>query len=392
MDPIRNPYSPNAGAPPPALVGRDALLRTIDIALPRIKAGRSEKSMLPTGLRGVGKTVLLNRFVAEAQRQGYLVAQLEASDSENFINLLASRLRGVLHQLSARDRAADAVRAALRVFKSFTATFNLTQQSVTLGVNAELGKADSGILSQDLVDLFVTLGEAAREADTAVLIAIDEVQYLKQDQLEAIIMAVHRVTQLSLPVIVLGTGLPQLPALAGEAKSYAERLFDYPNLGPLSREQAYEAVRAPAREQGADFTDTALARLYEITKGYPYFIQEWAYHAWNHARQSPITLDDINAIEQYVLARLDESFFRVRFDRLTRREKRYLRAMAELNEAPYRSGDIAGVLGLKVESTGPLRSGLIKKGMIYSSQHGDNDFTVPLFADFMKRAMPDLIE
>ncbi len=348
--------------------------------------------MLPTGLRGVGKTVLLNRFVAEAQRQGYLVAQLEASDSENFINLLASRLRGVLHQLSARDRAADAVRAALRVFKSFTATFNLTQQSVTLGVNAELGKADSGILSQDLVDLFVTLGEAAREADTAVLIAIDEVQYLKQDQLEAIIMAVHRVTQLSLPVIVLGTGLPQLPALAGEAKSYAERLFDYPNLGPLSREQAYEAVRAPAREQGADFTDTALARLYEITKGYPYFIQEWAYHAWNHARQSPITLDDINAIEQYVLARLDESFFRVRFDRLTRREKRYLRAMAELNEAPYRSGDIAGVLGLKVESTGPLRSGLIKKGMIYSSQHGDNDFTVPLFADFMKRAMPDLIE
>ena len=239
-----------------------------------------------------------------------------------------------------------------------------------------------------MIDLFVKLGEAAKAENTAILIAIDEVQYLKQEQLEAIIMAVHRVAQLQLPLMVIGTGLPQLPALAGNAKSYTERLFDYPNIGPLTKEQAFEAIRKPAQDENADFDDEALCYIYAVTKGYPYFIQEWAYHAWNHALASPIRERDIHEVQLEVLARLDESFFRVRFDRLTPREKEYLRAMAELGPGPRRSGDIATRLGTKAEAQGPLRSALIRKGMIYSPQHGDNSFTVPLFDDFMKRTMP----
>jgi hypothetical protein len=388
MDPIRNPYSPNAGAPPPAMVGRDDLLETFDINLSRIKIGRSAKSLLPTGLRGVGKTVLLNRAVEAARSKGYQVAQLEASEAGDFVSLLASQLRSVLFGMSGRARVAQGINIALRALKSFALTFKLSDQSVTIGVDPERGVADSGILSTDLIDLFVKLGEAAKEEQTAILIAIDEVQYLKRDQLEAIIMAVHRVTQLMLPIMIVGAGLPQLPALAGNAKSYAERLFAYPNIGPLLKEQAFEAIRKPARDENADFNDDALQRIYDITKGYPYFIQEWAYHAWNHAESSQIRRHDIDSVQEVVLARLDESFFRVRFDRLTPREKEYLRAMAELGPGPQRSGDIAALLGMRVESMGPLRSGLIKKGMIYSPQHGDNSFTVPLFDDFMKRTMP----
>jgi DNA-binding CsgD family transcriptional regulator len=203
-------------------------------------------------------------------------------------------------------------------------------------------------------------------------------------------MGVHRVTQLALPLLVVGTGLPQLPGLAGNAKSYAERLFDFPQIGALSKDDAFQAIRAPAQSEGAEVEQDALARLFEITQGYPYFIQEWAYTVWNMAERSPITLADVNAAEPQVLSRLDESFFRVRYDRLTPREKQYLRAMAELGPGPHRSGDIAAVLGVKVESTSPLRSGLIRKGMLYSPQHGDTAFTVPLFDAFMKRSIPEL--
>jgi hypothetical protein len=294
----------------------------------------------------------------------------------------------MLFSMDAGARATNGVKGALRALKSFSLAFNLTDLSLKLGVDPEKGTADSGILQIDLIDLFVKLGEAAKEQHTAILIAIDEVQYLDDKQLEAIIMAVHRVTQLVLPLVVIGTGLPQLAALAGTAKSYAERLFDYPNVGPLSREQASQAIREPARRLECDFDDGALERLYEITKGYPFFIQEWAYHAWNYASASPIQRSDIDGVAPLVLERLDEGFFRVRLDRLTPRERDYLRAMAELSPGPVRSGDIAAQRGVKVASLGPLRSGLIKKGIIYSPHHGDNEFTVPLFDEFMKRTMP----
>lgn len=390
MDPVDNPYSPNAGAPPPALVGRAELLETFSIAVARIRRRRAEKGMLPTGLRGVGKTVLLNRFVEQARDQGYLVAQIEASEDGNFVGTLGAQLRPVLFELDRNAKVAASVKRALRVFKSFSASLGLNGLTVSLGVDAERGVGDSGDLSTDLTALLVSIGEAAVTEETAVLIAIDELQYLNEAELSSLIMAMHRITQLTLPVMLVGTGLPQLPALAGNAKSYAERLFNYPSLGPLSVVDAKEAIAAPAREQGIAFTDSALLRLFEITRGYPYFIQEWAYHVWNQASTSPISTEDVNAVDGRVLKALDESFFRVRYDRLTPREKKYLRAMAELGEGPHRSGDVASVLGTKVESLSPLRSGLIAKGMIYSPQHGDTAFTVPLFDAFMRRTMPAL--
>lgn len=390
MDPVKNPYSPNAGAPPPELVGRDTLLNLFGIALRRTQLGRSQKSMLPTGLRGVGKTVLLNRFVDDARALGYAVAQIEASESDTFLNTLAAEARIALYDLSTAARARGAVSRALRVLKSFSLTMELGDLSAALGVDPEQGQADTGILSTDLTALFVAIGQAARDEQRAALIAIDELQYISEEQLGALIMGVHRVTQLALPLLVVGTGLPQLPGLAGNAKSYAERLFDFPQIGALSKDDAFRAVRAPAHSEGVEIEQDALARLFEITQGYPYFIQEWAYTVWNLAERSPITLADVNAAEPQVLSRLDESFFRVRYDRLTPREKQYLRAMAELGPGPHRSGDIAAVLGVKVESASPLRSGLIRKGMLYSPQHGDTAFTVPLFDAFMKRSIPEL--
>jgi hypothetical protein len=389
MDPVRNPYSPNAGAPPPALVGRDPLIESFSIALQRTLIGRSQKGILPTGLRGAGKTVLLNRFVNDARGLGYAVAQLEAAEPETFVAFLAEQMRLALYELSLAAKVRDGITVALGVLKSFSASFGLTDLSLKLGVDAKLGQGDSGVLGTDLTALFIAVAEAARANGRAVLIAIDELQYVNEEQLSAIFVALHRTTQLSLPLLVVGTGLPQLPAIAGNAKSYAERLFDYPIIGALSRADTFEAIRAPAIAEGADVEDDALERFYELTQGYAYFIQEWAYRVWNAAPRSPITLDDIIASEASVLESLDESFFRVRYDRLTLREKRYLRAMAELGEGPHRSGDVATLLSVKVESLGPLRSGLIKKGMIYSPQHGDTAFTVPLFDAFMRRTEPN---
>jgi len=390
LDPVRNPYSPNAGAPPPALVGRDSLIAAFAVALRRTLARRSQKGVLPTGLRGVGKTVLLNRFVSDAAHLGYIVAQMEASDSEGFPRLLAAEVRNALYTLSASAKMRDGIARALGVLKSFSVTLGLHDLSLNLGVDPARGSGDSGILEVDLTALFVAVGEAAKEANTAVLVAIDELQYLNTEQFASMIMAVHRVTQLALPVLVAGTGLPQLAALAGTAKSYAERLFDFPNVGALSVDETYEAVGRPANDEGIEIDDAALLRLYNASSGYAYFVQEWAYHVWNAAPGPTITAADVARAEPSVLKSLDESFFRVRYDRLTPREKRYLRAMAELGAGPHRSGDIADVLGVKVESSSPLRSGLIKKGMIYSPQHGDTAFTVPLFDAYMRRAIPEL--
>jgi hypothetical protein len=347
--------------------------------------------MLPTGLRGVGKTVLLNNFVESARALGYCIAQIEASEGTGFVETLGAQLLPVLFELDRNAKVSAVVKRALRVFKSFSATLGLEGLTLKLGVDSERGTGDSGDFNTDLTSLLVAIGEAAVAEETAVLIAIDEIQYLSEKEIGALIMAVHRITQLALPVMVVGTGLPQIPALAGNAKSYAERLFNYPNIGPLSAAEAKEAIAKPAQAQGVEFTGEALERLFEITEGYPYFIQEWAYQVWNYAPQSPITLADVEGVEASALRRLDESFFRVRFDRLTPREKNYLRAMAELGAGPHRSGDIAAILGVKVESLSPLRNGLIKKGMIYSPQHGDTAFTVPLFDAFMRRAIPEFV-
>jgi hypothetical protein len=384
MDPVQNPFSPGAGTPPPAFVGRDDLVKSYQVALRRTVAGRPGKSLMPIGLRGVGKTVLLNRFDQMAQEEGFVGAFIEAPETGDFEHLLAARLRAILLGLD-RGGVSRAVKRALGTLKSFS--YNLPDgTSIGIDIDAIAGSADSGLLAEDTTDLLVSVGEAVKDREKGLLLAIDEVQYLTPEELAALITAIHRTVQLGLPVILVGAGLPQLPGLAGNAKSYAERLFDFPEIGSLDADDAREVLVTPAREQSVEFSEDALDRLLSFTQGYPYFLQEWGYHVWNTAPESPITLDDVNLAARDVQRRLDENFFRVRMDRLTPAEKRYLNAMAELGPGPHRSGDVAARLGVKVESVAPRRSGLIQKGMVYSPAHGDTAFTVPMFDDFLRRS------
>jgi hypothetical protein len=384
MDPVENPFSPGAGTPPPAFLGRDELIDSYGVALRRTIAGRPGKSIMPIGLRGVGKTVLLNRFDQMAHDEGLVSAFIEAPETGDFEHLLAARLRSILLELD-KGPVSRAVKRALGTLKSFS--YNLPDgTSISLNVDAIAGSADSGVLAEDTTDLLVAVGEAATDRGRGLLLAIDEVQYLGADELAALISAIHRTVQLRLPVILVGAGLPQLPGLAGNAKSYAERLFDFPEIGSLGESDARAVLETPAEDQGVEFTSDALDSLLSFTQGYPYFLQEWGYHVWNAAPESPISLDDVNLAARDVQRRLDENFFRVRMDRLTPAEKKYLIAMADLGPGPHRSGDIAAKLNVKVESVAPRRSGLIQKGMVYSPAHGDTAFTVPMFDDFLRRS------
>lgn len=386
MDPLDNPYRPGAGTPPPALMGRDALIDAFGVTVRRAVAGMPGKSLMPIGLRGVGKTVLLNRFGELASDAGMTTAFIEAPETGDFRTLLAVRIRKILLGLE-RTGASRAALRALRVLKTFT--LQLPDGSrLALDVDAMAGEADSGDLASDLTDLMVATGEAAADRSAGLLLAIDEVQYLEPVELAALISAVHRTTQLSLPVVLVGAGLPQLPGLAGEAKSYAERLFDFPMIGSLAESDAMAAIAIPAQERSADFTDEALELIVAESQGYPYFLQEWGYHVWNNAGETPVTVDDVSSVRPIVVDQLDRNFFLVRADRLTPRERDYLRAMAHLGPGPHRSGDIAAMLGVKVESVAPRRSQLIAKGMIFSPAHGDTAFTVPLFDEYLRRAMP----
>ena len=386
MDPLDNPYRPGAGTPPPALLGRDALIDAFGVTVRRAVSGMPGKSLMPIGLRGVGKTVLLNRFGEIAGDAGMTTAFIEAPETGDFRMLLAIRIRKILLGLERSGPTRAALRA-LRVLKTFALQLP-DGTRIAIDVDALAGEADSGDLSSDLTDLLVATGEAAGDRSAGLLLAIDEVQYLKGEELGALISAIHRTTQLSLPVTLVGAGLPQLPGLAGEAKSYAERLFDFPLIGSLDDEDARGAIAIPAQERGAQITDGALDLILAESQGYPYFLQEWGYHVWNDAAGSPIAEDDVRSVRPIVLDQLDRNFFLVRADRLTPRERDYLRAMAELGPGPHRSGDIAATLGVKVESVAPRRSQLISKGMIFSPAHGDTAFTVPLFDDYLRRTMP----
>lgn len=392
MDPINNPFSPGAGSPPPELVGREAILTQSKILFARIRQRRSEKSMLLTGLRGVGKTVLLNEMERLAEEANYKTILIEAHEDKSLGALLAPALRKLLFNLDRLAGAGHKVRRGLSVLKSFLNTIKVKVGDVEFGldIDAERGAADSGDIEVDLPDLFLVIAEAAEERQAAVAILIDELQYFSINEISALIMAMHKMQQRRLPLVLIGAGLPILPALAGESKSYAERLFQFPNIGPLSPLDVTKALQDPVKIAGVRFTQEALDEIYRLTKGYPYFVQEWGYQCWNHAEQSPITLKVVNDSTPIVICRLDENFFRVRFDRLTPSEQNYLRAMAELGAESHRTGDIAAILNSKNSSLGPVRAKLIKKGMIYSPAHGDMAFTVPLFDEFMRRVMPDL--
>jgi hypothetical protein len=391
MDPIKNPFSPGAGSPPPELVGRDPILEQARILLGRIREKRPEKSMLLTGLRGVGKTVLLNEIERLARAGGYHTIVVEAREDRPLGPLLAPYLRALLFELDRIAGAGDKVKRGLRVLRSFLGALKVTYEDVSIGldVDPEQGSADSGDLEIDLPNLFVAVAEAAEERKSAVAVLIDEIQYFDRKELGALIMAMHKVQQRQLPLILLGAGLPILPGLAGESKSYAERLFSFPDVGALSEQDSAKALRDPARAAGVAFAAEALQEVFRLTKGYPYFLQEWGYQSWNLATTSAISLQVVQEATATVIPRLDQNFFRVRFDRLTPSEKNFLRAMAELGPGAHRTGDIATTLGVKVTSLGPVRAKLIKKGIVYSPAHGDMAFTVPLFDEFMVRAIPE---
>ncbi len=391
MDPVSNPFAPGAGTPPPELAGRSDLLAKAGIALARIRARRAEKSMIAVGLRGVGKTVLLNRMREMADDGGDRTSMIEAHEEKRLPALLLPEIRRLLLDLDRLGALDETVKRGLRVLRGFTNAIKLKYGEVEIGLDLdpEPGAADSGDIEADLPELFRALGHAALSRRRAVALFIDELQYLDETEMSALIMALHRVAQERLPVTMMAAGLPQVRALTGRSKSYAERLFDFPDIGALSASDAAQALREPAREQKADISDAALARIMELSEGYPFFLQEWGYAAWNVANGPLIDVADVDRATPEVIRKLDASFFRVRFDRLTPRERDYVRAMAELGPDSHRSGDIADLLGVAVTTVGPLRGKLVRKGMIYSPAHGDTAFTVPMFDRFMKRIMPE---
>ncbi|WP_431283270.1 ATP-binding protein [Humitalea sp. 24SJ18S-53] len=392
MDPRQNPYAPGAGYPPPELAGRDDLIERAAIGLDRIRAKRAARSVILYGLRGVGKTVLLNKIRMDAEARGFAAVSIEAPEGRSLPAIIAPALRATLFGLSRGQAVRAGAQKAMRALGNFIGALKVKYSDIELSMDtgSDPGVADSGDLELDLADLFQAVGDAAEERGTAVVLSIDELQYVPEEQLAALISALHQVSQRQLPVTMIAAGLPQLVGQTGRAKSYAERLFEFSRIDRLTDAAARDALRKPATKEGVAFTDAAVAEILRQTQGYPYFLQEWAKHSWNMADASPIDESDASAATIAALAELDASFFRVRFDRLTPAEKRYMRAMAELGAGPHRSGDIAEKLGKKVTTVAPLRNTLISKGMIFSQSHGDTAFTVPLFDGFMKRIMPEL--
>jgi hypothetical protein len=390
MDPVRNPFAPGAGTPPPELAGRDELRERIRIALERARRGLPARSALMVGLRGVGKTVLLDRMRLDAEAAGIQTLHIEAPEARSLPAILAPQLRIALLRLSQTARAKTRARRALRALAGFARALKVKYKDIEVGIDyePEPGLADNGDLEQDLQALIEEAGAAAHAAGTALALFIDELQYVPEEQLAALITALHRAAQLKLPVILVGAGLPQLRGQMGRAKSYAERLFDFPEVGPLDSADARAAIEKPLKSEEIEIEQAAVNLILKEARGYPYFLQEWGKHTWDVAEATPITRADVVHASRQCVAALDESFFRVRFDRLTSSEKLYLRAMAELGPGPHRSGDIAEELERQVTALGPTRNALISKGMIWSPSHGDTAFTVPLFDEFMKRIMP----
>lgn len=391
MDPRTNPYAPGAGSPPPELAGRGEVLEAAAVAVDRVKARRSEKSVLLTGLRGVGKTVLLNRIANDAEARGVVGVRFEAPEGRALPVALAPQLRRALLALDRGEAAKEHMRRAWSGLAGFIAAARVKSGEIEFRIDArpEPGLADTGDLETDLTDLFRVVGEAAEKRNSAFVLFIDELQYVVNGDLAALIAALHGCQQRQLPVALIGAGLPQLKGKVGEAKSYAERLFAFMEIGKLPRAAAERALRAPAAAEDVRFDDDALRRILRDTECYPYFLQEWGEHAWRIAEASPISGKDAEKASREALAALDAGFFQVRYARCTPGERRYLAAMARLGPGPHRSGGVADAMGRAVTSVAPVRNQLISKGMIYSPAHGDTAFTAPMFDRFLKRTAPD---
>lgn len=384
MDPIKNPYTPNAGSRPPELAGRDAELERFRILVARLRQGWTEQSLIIKGLRGVGKTVLLNAFEDQAEREGFLTYYHELTPGSNLIEDLARDAARALAVLDLGQRLLQQVRQAF----AHTKTIRLTGPG-ELGLAVDLQKANEGTITADLTELFLQLGAVAQAKGRGVAFFLDEVQFAEEVQYRSLISALHRATQKSLPITVAAAGLPQIPRLTGEARSYAERLFDMPTIGNLEPDDARAALVEPARQQGVEYEDAAVERALKWTEGYPFYIQQLGKHAWNLATSSPITEEVVEEAIPVAQAALDSTIYEVRIQRTTNKERSYLRAMAELGDGPYRSGEVAKLLGQKVSGVSLIRQQLLDKGLIYATEEwGHVDFTVPRFAEFMRRLLP----
>ncbi|WP_374298094.1 AAA family ATPase [Sphingomonas sp.] len=389
MDRVRNPFAPGAGNPPPELAGRAALLDEAEVALLRVSQRRASQSLILVGLRGVGKTVLLVRIRDMAEALGYRTALVEAHEGKTLAELLVPPLRNLLFSLSMMESAKEKARRALRILRGFLGAvkMNMGELDLEIGLDPERGVADSGDIESDLPNVLLAVAEAAQAGGKSVALLIDELQYFEAPEFSALIMSMHKINQANLPFIMFGAGLPQVLALAGESKSYAERLFRYPPIGALPHDDAIAALKTPIESEEARISTGALAEILAITKAYPYFLQQWGHDAWNAAADDLITESDVVRASEVAIRTLDEGFFKVRFDRCNPSERRYMRALAELGPGAHRSGDVAQIMGLKTTSVGPTRGKLIRKGMIYAPAHGDTEFTVPLFDAYMRRAM-----
>lgn len=391
MDPRRNPFAPGAGSRPPELAGREAVMEGVAIALHRIRNGRHAQSAILIGLRGVGKTVLLNEMRRAAEGEGIVTVPIEAPEGQSLPAMLVPTLRTAMLKLdrgqAAMTLAKRGLGALARFVKAFKLSYGELEASIDLG---EIGIADNGDLESDLIDLIDLVGAAAGERGTSLVLFIDELQYVPERELAALITALHRARQNDRPITMVAAGLPQLAGQMGKAKSYAERLFLFTSVGPLDTTAATAAIVHPIEAEGCSIEREAITRILEITRGYPYFLQEWGKQCWDTAERCPITAEDVEIAIPTAISALDGSFFRVRFDRMTPSEKRYLRAMADLGEGPYNSTAIAEHLSRKPSSFGPVRASLVAKGMIYTPGYGQSAFTVPLFDAFMRRIMPSV--
>jgi len=387
LNPVLNPYAPGAGTRPPALVGRDALLDAFDVKLQRAVAGLAENPMMLVGLRGVGKTVLLNAFVDVAEARGLPVARGEITDTYGFPAMVARMARSTLYALSLGERVRGRTARALGVVKAFSLKIPGAVE-VDVELDPVRGRADSGDLAADLTDLFDELGRASREHDKAVVLALDEAQELGRVELGALLSALHHVAQDRLPVVCVCAGLPQLQGRAGEAKSYAERLVEFVTVDSLEEADAAAALTIPAADFDVSFSSEAIERIVTQTGGYPYYLQAYGKHVWNTARDMPVSDSDVERATPLVLAALDEGFFRTRLDRVPETERRYLRAMAGLGPGPHRSGDIAAAMDRKASQVSKVRDSLISKGLLYSPRYGWTAFTVPRFDEFLLRIFP----
>jgi hypothetical protein len=390
VDPVRNPFNPGAGTSPPLLVGRDAQLDAMSIAVKRHDLGRFERSLLLTGMRGVGKTVLLMEFGAIAEAEGWVHTHIEATEDIDLATALAVVARKVLLAWSVKARARARARIALSALRGFVKVHAPGDVNTTLTIEFDplAGRADSGQLDADLADLFQELGDTARTLGSGMLITLDEIQYLTRRQLSALIVGLHHVSQRGLPVMVAAAGLPSMPGLAGEARSYAERLFTYVDIGSLTASDARRALVEPVEAEGASWSPNALKQALSDTDGYPYFLQEFGKHAWNVADGPAIAVADMRSATMLATDALDVGFFRARIDKTTDSEREYLRAMASLGgPGPYKSGDVSRAMGRNTAQTGPVRDSLIKRGLCYAPRHGELAFTVPMFDSFLRRKL-----